>query len=256
MRGRPRPRRPGSPGPSGRSVAAGRGSVRVCGPNRMPARDSSSASRRWRLTPRPRAARARGSRSPAIIASMTSRAVTWPGQLRYRRRQLDRASSSSFSSRCHHRVRSAARSNTGRVRTRSARISGGGTNEGRSRPISVSRAIQLGVLPVGLRPARQAAGPGRSSPAARQPGGLQQENHIAPVIARGFHRRHLHAAAPSAARPAPRSPAARAGTSSHSRRALLRPPGRGQPGAHVRLRLRQVDPRDPLVTQLVVLMGT
>ena len=54
---------------------------------------------------------------------------------------LTRAPSSSFSSRCHSRVRSRTSCSLVRVRSRSARISGGGTKLGRSRPISASRAI-------------------------------------------------------------------------------------------------------------------
>jgi hypothetical protein len=54
---------------------------------------------------------------------------------------LTRAPSSSFSSHCHSLVRPRTSCSRVRVRSRSARISGGGTNEGRSRPISASRAI-------------------------------------------------------------------------------------------------------------------
>ena len=54
---------------------------------------------------------------------------------------LIKAPSSSFSSRCHSRVRSRTSCSRVRVRSRSARISGGGTKLGRSSPISASRAI-------------------------------------------------------------------------------------------------------------------
>src|SRR6185437_3163723 len=40
----------------------------------------------------------------------------------------------------------------------------------------------------------------------------------------------------------------------HSRRPPPALAGRRQPGAHVRLRLRDVDPRHPLVTKLIVLV--
>src|SRR6185437_15724023 len=40
----------------------------------------------------------------------------------------------------------------------------------------------------------------------------------------------------------------------HSRRPPAAVAGRRQPGAHVRLRLRDVDPRHPLVAQLIVLV--
>ena len=53
------------------------------------------------------------------------------------------ASSSSFSSRCRHRVRSATRSCRARVKSRTRRIAAGGTNDGRSIPCWVSRASHI-----------------------------------------------------------------------------------------------------------------
>jgi hypothetical protein len=70
-----------------------------------------------------------------------SRAVLFPASFETTDDSLTRASSSSFSSRCHSAVRSRTSCSRVRVHWRSARISAGGTNEGRSRPISVSRAI-------------------------------------------------------------------------------------------------------------------
>ena len=64
-----------------------------------------------------------------------------PGQPRTTEDSLIRAPSRSFSSRCHSRVRSRTSCSRVRVRSRSARISGGGTKLGRSSPISASRAI-------------------------------------------------------------------------------------------------------------------
>ena len=126
------------------------------GPNRMPDSASASAgSLSFLIFPRPSAARTRGSRSPAIIASMTARAVWCPASFDTTADSLHRASSSSFSSRCQYLVRSAVRSQMCRVYTRSARISGGGTNEDRSIPISVSRAIhRASSLSVFGRPGR------------------------------------------------------------------------------------------------------
>ena len=86
-----------------------------------------------------RAARACGSRSPpAIVFSMSRR--SGPASLYTADDSLTRAPSSSFSSRCQSRVRSRP-GEAGAGQARSARISGGGTKQGRSRPISVSRAI-------------------------------------------------------------------------------------------------------------------
>jgi hypothetical protein len=53
------------------------------------------------------------------------------------------ALSSSFSSRCQHRVRSWVSRVRARVYSRSARIAGGGTKLARSSPISVSRASHI-----------------------------------------------------------------------------------------------------------------
>ena len=67
---------------------------------------------------------------------------------------LATAPSGSFSSRCHSRARSRASISLVRVRSRSARVSGGGTNDGRSRPVSASRAIHCASSwPVFGRPA-------------------------------------------------------------------------------------------------------
>ena len=86
---------------------------------------------------------------------MTARAVWCPASFDTTADSLHKASSSSFSSRCQYLVRSAVRSQMCRVYTRSARISGGGTNEDRSIPISVSRAIhRASSLSVFGRPGR------------------------------------------------------------------------------------------------------
>ena len=53
------------------------------------------------------------------------------------------ASSSSFSSRCRHRVRSWTRSVRARVKSRTRRIAAGGTKLGRSIPHWVSRASHI-----------------------------------------------------------------------------------------------------------------
>ena len=64
------------------------------GPNRIPVSDSASAgSLSLRILPWPRAASTRGSRSPAIIASMTARAVWCPASLDTTADSLHRASS-------------------------------------------------------------------------------------------------------------------------------------------------------------------
>ena len=86
---------------------------------------------------------------------MMARAVWCPASFDSTDVSLLRASSSSFSSRCQYLVRSAVRSQMCRVYTRSARICGGGTNEDRSIPISVSRAIhRASSLSVFGRPGR------------------------------------------------------------------------------------------------------
>ena len=100
---------------------------------------------------------------------------------------LTRAPSSSFSSRCHSRVRSRTSCSRVRVRSRSARISGGGTNDGRSRPISASRAIHCASSwSVFGRPASCRACGGVHQLHA-QPGGLQQVVPDPPVIRRRLH---------------------------------------------------------------------
>ncbi len=86
------------------------------GPNRMPVSASARAgSLSLRILPRPRAARTRGSRSPAIIASTMARAVWCPASFDTTADSLHKASSSSFSSRCQYLVRSAVRSQMWRV---------------------------------------------------------------------------------------------------------------------------------------------
>jgi hypothetical protein len=82
-----------------------------CGPNRIP--DSASASAgsfSFRILPWPGAARTRGSRSPAVIAPVTARAVWCPASFDTTDVSLHKASSGSFSSRCQYRVRPAVRS--------------------------------------------------------------------------------------------------------------------------------------------------
>ena len=134
---------------------------------------------------------------------------------------LTRAPSSSFSSRCHSRVRSRTSWRRARVRSRSARISGGGTNDGRSRPISASRASHwASSRSVFGRPAscRACAGVHQLDV---QPGGLQQVEPDPPVVRGGLHDHELDAvgeqpggqrqdlAAPSRGPSSTREPAAR-----------------------------------------------
>ena len=62
------------------------------------------------------------------------------------------ASSSSFSSRCTSRVRSSMTVLRYRVNSRSSRIGGGGTNDGRTNPCSTNCAIHSESLTSVLRP--------------------------------------------------------------------------------------------------------
>jgi hypothetical protein len=108
-----------------------------------------------RIGPIASSARACGSRSPAIIALIMAVQDWLPASLEATDDSLHRASSSSFSSRCQYLVRSWVRCTSWRVQTRIARISGGGANDGRSSPISVSRAIHAASsLSVFGRPGR------------------------------------------------------------------------------------------------------
>jgi hypothetical protein len=107
----------------------------------MPSRACAIAARPPLTCPAASAARAFGSSSPSAMASRMTRAVLVLASECTTGDSLTRAPSRSFSSRCHCRVRSRTTCSRARVRSRSARISGGGTNEGRSRPISASRAI-------------------------------------------------------------------------------------------------------------------
>ena len=87
---------------------------------------------------------------------------------------LIRARSSSFSSRAQCRVRSCTRSARSRVYSRSRRISGGGTNDGRSMPRSVSLASHTAsFLSVLARPGTFFTVAGVDQ-LHLQPGGLQQ----------------------------------------------------------------------------------
>jgi len=83
-----------------------------------------------------------GSRWPAIIARIMS-CTDSVVRLEATDDTLISASSSSFSIRAQHRVRSWVSRVRARAQPRSARISVGGTNEGRSSPISVSRASHI-----------------------------------------------------------------------------------------------------------------
>jgi hypothetical protein len=146
--------------------------------NRIPVNAFTSSGRLARILVMARSASLAGSRSPAIIASIMARPDTDPASLEMTEVSLHRASSRVFSSRCQHRVRSWVRCSSCRVYWRSARISGGGTNDGRSRPISVSRAIHCAsVLSVFGRPGRfrawEAFTSWTSSPAASS-----TENHV------------------------------------------------------------------------------
>ena len=109
-----------------------------CGSNR-PSSASASCARLARILPMARSARTFGLRCPAISASIIAR-VESVSRLEATAEILISARSSSFSSRAQYRVRSCTRSARSRVNSRSRRISGGGTNDGRSMPRSVSLA--------------------------------------------------------------------------------------------------------------------
>jgi hypothetical protein len=117
-------------------------SIRASSPwwsSNMPSRASTRSSCLAFIRVRARPASTFGSRWPAIIAlimSLADSVVSLEATLD----SLTSAPSSSFSSRWQHRVRSWTRRVRARVQSRSARIAAGGTNEGRSRPSSVSRA--------------------------------------------------------------------------------------------------------------------
>ena len=96
-----------------------------------------------RSDPLARSAIVRGSRSPATSAATiaTTDLAFIPSDAT--EVILTMASSSSFSSRCRTRVRSWTRSVRARVKSRTARIAAGGTNDGRSIPHWVSRASHI-----------------------------------------------------------------------------------------------------------------
>jgi hypothetical protein len=112
-----------------------------CSPN-MPSSASTRSSCLAFIFPRAKAASTCGSRSPAISARTMSCADIVVSLLATDE-SLISASSSSFSSRCQHRVRSWTSRVRSRVYSRSARIAAGGTKLARSSPSSVSRASQI-----------------------------------------------------------------------------------------------------------------
>ena len=142
-------------------------------PRRMPSSAASTAARPPLTPPWASAARALGSRSPSAMASRMTRADLTAASDDTTDDSLTRAPSRSFSSRCHSRVRSRTSCSLARVRSRRARISGGGTKEGRSRPISASRAIHCAssrsVFGAGQLPGVRGVGQLHV-----QPGALQQ----------------------------------------------------------------------------------
>ena len=111
----------------------------------------------------------------------------------------------------------------------------------------------LRVQPVGLRPPGQLPGMGGVDQLHGQPGGLQQVKPYPPVVRCRLHDDQLNPVGEQP--PGQRQDLPRCGGDLFQPR---RPPpavaGRGQPGAHVRLRLRDVDPRHPLMPELVVLI--
>ncbi len=130
----------------------------------MPSRASASWARLARSGPLARSAILAGSRSPSIRACTiaTTDLAFIPSEAT--EVILTIASSSSFSIRCMHRVRSRTRSSRARVKSRSARIAAGGTNDGRSMPHWVSRASHIASsLSVFGRPLRFFACDGETS---------------------------------------------------------------------------------------------
>ena len=109
----------------------------------MPSSASARASRLPRSGPLARSAIVRGSRSPAISACTIATTDLAFSPSLATEVILTMASSSSFSSRCRHRVRSRTRSVRARVKSRTRRIAAGGTSEGRSIPHWVSRASHI-----------------------------------------------------------------------------------------------------------------
>ena len=111
----------------------------------------------------------------------------------------------------------------------------------------------LRVQPVGLGPPGQLPGVRRVDQLDGQPRGLQQVVPDPPVIGRRLHDRQLNPVGqqpPGQRQDLPRC----RGDFFQPRRPAAAVAGRGQPGAHVRLRLRDIDPRHPLVAELIVLV--
>jgi hypothetical protein len=111
----------------------------------------------------------------------------------------------------------------------------------------------LRVQPVGLGPPGQLPGVRGAGQLHGQPGGLQQVIPDPPVIGRCLHDRQLNPVGQQP--PGQREDLARRrGDLFQPRRPAAAVAGWGQPGAHVRLRLRDIDPRHPLMAELVVLV--
>ncbi len=111
----------------------------------------------------------------------------------------------------------------------------------------------LGIEPVGLRPAGQLPGMAGVHQLHGQPGGLQQVVPHAPVVTGRFHDDQLHAVR--------EEPPCQCHHVRGPGRDLLYPRGPPpavtsgrQPGAHVGLRFRDVDPGNPLVPEMIVLV--
>jgi len=111
----------------------------------------------------------------------------------------------------------------------------------------------LRVQPVGLRPPGQLPGMAGVHQLYPQPGPLQQVKPDPPVIAGRLHDGQLHTIREQPAGQRQDLPRRR-GNLLHPRRPPPARTGRRQPDAHVRLRLRDIDPRHPLMPELVVLI--
>ena len=205
--------------------------------------------------PAPRAARACGSRLPAGHGLQDEAGGLDLRQRRQLRRQLDQGAFQQLLQplprpRCG-RGPGAAACGSGRAAPGSPAAARTRGAAGPSRPAGPATARPAGRSSA----ARPAAGPGRSSPAApparaTRAGSTRSASNPTSTPSPPARPRR-----PAAARQRPGPPAARRRDAS-STRDRRRPPSRGrrQPGAHVRLRLRDVDPRDPLVAELVVLV--